>query len=162
MKESVHLLYPTRQTSDINSLLTDTISELDQGATLTIQDMLVLGSHLRGKKADLQRRAGQYVNTVFAFLGEEYGRCLSIYQWQKLFQNNHLTIVERQTTQTLVDFDEWIAPANLDKNDRLRLRAMIVQAPQPVLEFLTPQITGDRIQFQITELTISGKLEMLS
>ena len=143
--------------TNISALLSNAISGLNTNTVLTVQDVLVPGSRLRGKKADLQRRAGQYVNTLFGFLGEEYGRCLSIYQWQKLLHKHNLTILEQETTQKRVDFDQWIAPAALNKNGRVRLRAMLIQAPQPVLEFLTPQITGDRIQFHITELTIIGE-----
>lgn len=157
MEKSITLLYPSQQNKAVAKLVEDTLSQVEVGAVLTVQDVIVPGSRLRGKKADLQRRAGAYVNTVFAFIGAEYGRCLSEYQWQKLLQKQNLSIIELQTKQTLIDFDEWIAPANLTKNDRLRLRAMIIQAPQQALEFLTPQITGDRIQFHITELTISGK-----
>ena len=157
MTELVTLQYPTQQNKSVSQTIQDIVSGLEGGAILTVQDVIVPGSRLRGKKADLQRRAGAYVNTLFGFVGEEYGRCLSEYQWQRQFQKNNLAIVELQTKKTLIDFDEWIMPAELNQNDRLRLRAMIVQAPQQALEFLTPQITGDRIQFHITELTIIGE-----
>ena len=157
MTELVKLQYPTQQNKSVSQMMQEIVSGLEGDAILTVQDVIVPGSRLRGKKADLQRRAGAYLNTVFGFIGEEYGRCLSEYQWQKLFQRHKLTIVEQNTAVRLIDFDEWSAPAHLEQADRLRLRAMILQAPQQALEFLTPQITGDRIQIHITELTIIGE-----
>jgi len=35
---------------------------------------------------------------------------------------------------------------------------MLIQAPENVLEFLTPQFAGDRIQFRFAEITILAKL----
>ncbi len=160
--DELELHYPTRRTADIATTFTNALAELPENGVLRMQDVLVPGSRLRGKKANLQRRAGEYVNVFFAWRGVEYGRCLSITQWQKKFQQNGLTIIAQETTEKTVNFDDWIAPAELGKKDRLRARAMLLQAPQLVLDFLTPQITGDRIQFRMTELTISGKLETLS
>jgi hypothetical protein len=160
MEKSVKLIYPSRQNKAVTKLVADAITQLDVDGVLTVQDVIVPGSRLRGKKADLQRRAGEYVNTLFGMVGEEYGRCLSIYQWQKKFQKHELTIVEQETIQKWVDFDTWIAPANLGENDRIRVRALLIQAPAQALEFLTPQITGDKIQFRITETIISVKREI--
>jgi len=46
-----------------------------------------------------------------------------------------------------------------ERNDRLRLKAMLIQAPEKAREFLTPQFSGDRIRFHLPEITILATLQ---
>ena len=51
-------------------------------------------------------------------------------------------------------FTPWAKRMKVSEENTLRLRAMLVQAPQLVVEFLTPDISGDTIEFQLTEAII--------
>jgi hypothetical protein len=63
-----------------------------------------------------------------------------------------------ETRAIIVEFDTWTNPVPLTNNDRLRLGVMLLQAPEKVIDILTPQITGDRIRFRLPEITILARL----
>jgi hypothetical protein len=56
------------------------------------------------------------------------------------------------------DFDSWAGYYSPSPNNRLRLKAMLVQAPEKVRCFLTPLESGDRIAFRMTEVFILAKM----
>ena len=75
MDDPTHLFYPTRQTPDIATYFAKAVANIPAGGVVVVQDVIVPGSRLHGKKANLQRQAGQYVNTFLAFVYPENGRC---------------------------------------------------------------------------------------
>ena len=58
-----------------------------------------------------------------------------------------------------LDFDEYAARMRVSPINRIRLKAMLLQAPRPAADFLTLRIAGDRIAFRFTEAIIVGRLE---
>ena len=54
----------------------------------------------------------------------------------------------------VVDFEAWANPNILTPADKIRLRAMLIQSPEKAWEFLTPKVSGDRIEFHLTEILI--------
>ena len=57
-----------------------------------------------------------------------------------------------------LDFDAYVHRMRVSPLNRTRLRAMLLQAPRRAADFLTPQVTGDRITFRFTEAIIIGRL----
>jgi hypothetical protein len=150
--------YPSRQQLDGRTLCQQAAGELLPDGIISIRDVVVPGSRLRGKKANLQREAGQYVNTFLAYSGLGYGRGLSQPQWEEiLFQAGFQIVISHTEAQT-IDFQQWILPAKLPAGRVIRLKALLIQAPTLALEYLTPQIGADRITFQIYEIFIVGRL----
>jgi hypothetical protein len=86
-----------------------------------------------------------------------YGRGLSLPQYQDTLQQNGFVCQHYAIQTQPIQFYEWIAPAQLSPVERLRLQALIIQAPTPALESLTPQIAGDRITFYLQEILIIGR-----
>lgn len=150
--------FPSRQGLNIGQLCQRAISDLLPGGSISIRDWLVPGSRLRGKKANLQREAGRYVNTLFAFAGAGYGRGLSLPHYQNALHQNGFVLTHHHLKTHTIQFHDWITDAGLDEKDTLRLKALLRQAPQPALEYLTPQIAGDRITFQLQEILIIGRM----
>ena len=62
-----------------------------------------------------------------------------------------------ETVDKLFDFAQWADEAALSSKDRMRLKVMLVQAPEKAREFLTARFSGDRIQFRLPEITILAK-----
>lgn len=118
---------------------------------LLLADMTVPGSRLHGKKAQRQREAGAYINAMEKLRDPSHGRFLSVPEWQDALQLAGFTGLQETAVTHDVEFEQWLAQTQVDAQNRLRLRAMVLQAPEPVQAFLTPQMTGDRITVRLTE-----------
>lgn len=130
---------------------------LKPAGSLAIGTLLIPGTRRRGKKAERVRAAGRYINAWLRLQNKPYGRLLSLPEWEDTLQHHSLTLAQQITRQRPVDFDTWTAQRPLAPLTRQRLRAMLLQAPAPVADFLTLQIADDRINFHMTEIILIGK-----
>ena len=143
---------------DVDRFMAEAARVLKPGGQLVVVDNVTPGSRLRGKKADLQRKAGQYVNTFEKLRDPSHGRCLSLDEWADQFRQAGLVLVHQETQQKEMDFASWTDRLHVSAATRLRLQALLLQAPTAVAEFLTPIQTGDRIVFYLTEAILIGRL----
>lgn len=168
--DQVTLHYPPPQAVDLAAWLIEETGKLEPGSTFSVQDLIVPGSRLRGKKADALRESGRYVNKFLQMSGLGHGpellqvrpkllqvrRYHSLHTWQDAFRQVGLVVESESVTAVSYSFHDWAV--NLATEDRLRLKVLLIQAPAPVLDYLTPQFTGDRITFYLQQLEIVGKL----
>ena len=145
--------YPSQREIDLFAWVHTAATELKPDGLLAVRDLIVPGSHLRGKKADKQRQAGHYVNAFLQMSG--WQPALSQDQWQAALQQAGYTVVYAQVTAVTCTFHNWAT--SLPATNRLRLRVLLTQAPPPALDYLTPHFAGDRIAFQLSELWIIGR-----
>jgi hypothetical protein len=143
---------PSQQVRDIPQWLAGAAGMLRPGGEISIRDVVLPGSRLRGKKAELQRETGRYLNTLLRFAGQGNNPYLSQSQWQDALQKAGLEVVYERVTAVPHSFHTSAVP--LSPPDRLRLRTLLLQAPVPALNYLTLQITGDRITFHLQEMVI--------
>ena len=120
---------------------------------LLLFDSLVPGTRLRGKKARQLRDAGDYLNAWHALRNPGHRRYLSNDAWTDLFAAGPLTIQNQAACWIMTDFDSWSGHER-DALKRLRLRAMLVQAPEKAALSLTPIVSGDRIAFRLAKVAI--------
>ncbi len=136
----------------------DTLIEINRvveaNCHLLVIDYLVPGSRLRGKKARQSREAGEYVNAWMRLRNPRHISCLSLDAWAQQLKATPWNIEQTAEYNNLQAFDAWSDDFALTSQDRIRLRAMLIQAPEKVERFLTPLGSGDRIVFRLTELTI--------
>jgi ubiquinone/menaquinone biosynthesis C-methylase UbiE len=135
----------------------ETARVLRPGGLLAVVDNVVPGSRLRGKKANIEREAGRYINAYEKLRDPSHGRCLSLDEWIDLYRSAGFAIVNQETADMWLDFDAYVQRMRVSPINRIRLRAMLLQAPQRAAQFLTPQVTGDRITFRFSEAIIIGK-----
>jgi ubiquinone/menaquinone biosynthesis C-methylase UbiE len=145
--------------ADNGRFLAEAARVLRPGGLLAIVDNIAPGTRLRGKKARQARAAAAYINAFEALRDPGHGRCLSRYEWQDAFQNAGFSLVHEETLPKTIDFHAWTARMQVPPARRARLQAMLLQAPEPVAAFLTPQVEGDKINFQLTEIILIGRLE---
>ena len=131
---------------------------LKPGGQLALLDNIVPGSRRRGKKAEQQRQAGAYVNAFETLRDPSHVRCLSLDEWVDAFIAAGFTISHQETNTMPLDFTDWTARMKVSAPNRQRLRAMLLQAPEPVLTFLTPALSGDKIEFHLHKVIIIGHL----
>lgn len=122
--------------------------------SLVIRTLSVPGTRLRGKKARKLRESAEYINAIFQLHSPSDGRYDSQNQWEDLLMGTGFDIQNIETSVQLFDFTTWVDKASLTHRDRLRLQAMLIQAPEKANEFLTPQFSGDKIEFRLPEITI--------
>lgn len=130
---------------------------LKSGGVFAVVDNVVPGTHLRGKKANLQREAGMYINAFEKLRDPSHARCLSLNEWEHGFNKAGFGDIHSETAPKEMDFDWWAKRMNVMPDDKTRLRAMLVQAPREVADFLTPHFGGDRIKFYLREAIIIGR-----
>ncbi|MBK8988613.1 MAG: methyltransferase domain-containing protein [Chloroflexi bacterium] len=143
---------------DVGRFVAEAVRLLTPGGRLVVVDNVVPGSHLRGKKADLQRQAGRYVNAFEKLRDPSHGRCLSLNEWLEQYRRAGLALEYQAALRKEMDFDNWTNRMHVAPDTRLRLQVMLRQAPTAVADFLTPLQTGDRITFYLTEAILIGRL----
>jgi ubiquinone/menaquinone biosynthesis C-methylase UbiE len=131
---------------------------LRPGGYLAVVDNVVPGSHLRGKKAQIQRDAGRYVNAFEKLRDPSHVRCLSLAEWAEQFRRAGFALTQQETLRETLDFGDYAARQRVSPANLLRLKAMLLQAPTAVADFLTPTHSGDRIEFCLTEAILVGKV----
>ncbi len=127
---------------------------LKADGNLALTTYLIPGSRLRGKKARLLRAAGCYINSWAGLCDPQHRHYYSQSSLEDLLFTNSFAIESVQTDEGLHDFEGWIAECSPSPEDRLRLKAMLIQAPKKAHEFLTPQFSGDKIRFRLPEISI--------
>ena len=143
---------------DIQQFINEAARVLKPGGLLAVVDNIVPGTHLRGKKARLINEAGNYVNAFEKLRDPSHGRCWSVSEWEHGFAQAGFAVQHQELLHKEMEFAPWAARMQVSREDTIRLKAMLVQAPTAVSDFLTPQISNDRITFRLTELLVVGKL----
>jgi SAM-dependent methyltransferase len=131
--------------ADIGRFLAEAARVLRPGGLLALVDNVVPGSRLRGKRADGQREAGDYVNAFEMLRDPSHVRCLSAEQWQDVLAAAGLSVVTQETLDKRLTFETWAARGSgvAGAPEMLtRLRAMLLQAPEAARAFLDPQVDG--------------------
>lgn len=142
----------------IQQFINEAARVLKPGGLLAVVDNIVPGTHLRGKKAQLLNDAGAYVNAFEKLRDPSHGRCWTVSEWVYGFGQAGLSVEHQELLSKEMEFNGWATRMQASPEDIIRLKAMLVQAPTAVADFLTPQITSDRITFRLTELLVVGKL----
>lgn len=142
---------------DANAWLLEAGRILRPQGMMAVKTYLVPGTRLRGKKARKLREADHYLNAFCQLHDPKHQRYYSQNGWEDLLMGSGFDIQRLETADKLIDFAQWADEAALAGKDRLRLKVMLVQAPEKACEFLTTRFSGDRIQFRLPEFTILAK-----
>jgi ubiquinone/menaquinone biosynthesis C-methylase UbiE len=145
--------------SDVAAFVREAARVVRGGGLVAISDNVVPGSKRRGKEARLLNEIGHYVNAFEKLRDPSHKRHLTMYQWRDHFVANRFALLHEEADKKAIDFADYVARSGVAPPDVVRLRAMLVQAPQGVLEFLTPIFQGDTITFHLTEAIFIGRLE---
>lgn len=143
----------------IDRFLAEAARVLRPGGALLLVDNFVPGSLRSGKKERLQREAGRYLNAFDRLRDPSHQRCLSLYEWRQALYAAGFAIEHEEVARKELDFGAWTARMHVAPADVTRLRAMLLQAPKEVLEFLTPNLQGDTIKFYLSEALFVGTCE---
>lgn len=140
--------------NDLDGWLREADRILRPEGLAAVETLLVPGTRLRGKKARRLREAAEYLNAFFQLHSQKPYSYASKNNWEDLLVAAGFEIQKLETAERIVDFSVWTDEVSLSWEDRLRLKVMLVQAPEKASEFLTPKFSGDRILFRHPEITI--------
>ncbi|VAW30239.1 SAM-dependent methyltransferase YafE (UbiE paralog) [hydrothermal vent metagenome] len=143
----------------IQQFLYEAARLLKPNGLLAVVDNIVPGTHLRGKKARLINEAGKYINAFERLRDPSHGCCWSLNEWIQGLETAVFTLEHQELLSKEMAFGSWAARMQVSAEDTVRLKAMLVQAPTAVSDFLTPQISNDKITFRLTEAILIGKRE---
>lgn len=144
---------------DVGAFVREAARVLRPGGLLAVSDNVVPGSNRGGKKARLQQETGRYINAFEKLRDPSHVRHQTVGEWRQHFYSAGLALQREESAKKAINFAEYVARSGVAPDDVVRLRAMLVQAPQLVLEFLTPIFQGDTITFHLTEAIFIGQLK---
>ncbi len=144
---------------DIRGFVRQAARVLRPGGLLAVTDNVVPGSTRSGRKARLQQEAGVYINAFEKLRDPSHGRQHTLQEWREHFHVCGLVMEAEEVSKKALDFADYVRRSGVAPDDVVRLRAMLIQAPDAVLEFLTPIFQGDTITFHLTEAIFVGRLE---
>ena len=124
----------------VNRFLAESARVLRPGGLLALVDNVVPGSRLRGKRADRERQAGDYVNAFEELRDPSHVRCLSFEEWTDALAAAGLVVAAAETLDKRLTFETWAARHKPEM--QTRLRAMLLQAPEAARAFLDPRVEG--------------------
>lgn len=102
-------------------------------------------------------KAGRFVNTFEQLRDPSHRWAYTLEDWETFLFASGLTIMHRETFDETLDFDAWAARMDVTDADRMRLRAMLLQAPEAARAWLKPMRLGDRVLFTLREMVLIGR-----
>lgn len=144
---------------DIRAFVREAARVLKPGGLLAVSDNVVPGSRRSGRKARLQQEAGVYINAFEKLRDPSHVRHQTLAEWREHYRSCGFALLAEESSKKAMDFGDYVRRSGVAPDDIVRLRAMLLQAPELVLEFLTPIFQGDTITFHLTEAIFIGRLE---
>lgn len=144
---------------NIRAFVQEAARVLKPGGLLAVSDNVVPGSTRSGRKARLQQEAGVYINAFEKLRDPSHVRHQTLAEWREHYRSCGFALEAEESAKKAIEFAEYVRRSGVAPDDIVRLRAMLVQAPDAVLEFLTPIFQGDTITFYLTEAIFVGRLE---
>ena len=133
----------------IGRFIAEAARVLRPGGALAVVDNVVPGSRRRGKQADRQRQAGEYVNAFEKLRDPSHVRCLSYEEWLDALAAAGLDMAAQETLDKRLTFETWAARHTPEM--LARLRAMLLRAPAAAADFLDPQTNSGLTTFRLRE-----------
>lgn len=100
---------------------------------------------------------GDYVNAFEILRDPSHNRCLSLQEWQEVFNAAGLTIAHHETMGKPMSFDYW-AKRHHPTMQRY-LHALLTESSGDVAAFFQPQVTDEDTIFHLSEGVVIGRKE---
>jgi SAM-dependent methyltransferase len=130
----------------VSAFVTESARVLKIGATLALADNMTSG----------EAKIAQFFNTFEKLRDPSHHWAYSLEDWQTFFFTAGLTVTHCEVFEKELDFDDWASRAGVAGDDLTRLRALLLQCPDRVGEWLKPRQIGSRLLFTLTEGIVIG------
>jgi ubiquinone/menaquinone biosynthesis C-methylase UbiE len=115
--------------------------------------LLALADNISSEEA----RTAQYLNIFDKLRDPSHGWAYSLQDWLSFFPSSGLQVNHHEVHHKWIDFDEWADRMGVAGDDLHRLRALLLQAPKPVADWLQPRRVGHRLTFMLAEAIVIGQ-----
>lgn len=132
---------------DVGAFVNEATRLLKPDGILAIADNVVSG----------EARTARLVNNLERFRDPSHHWAYSLDDWETFFFSAGLTVSHTQIATKDTDVDEWASRLAMAGNDLIRLKALILNTPKPVTDWLKPRQIGSRLIFTVTEAVIVGR-----
>ncbi len=133
--------------TDVPRFVREAARVLKPGGLLAVADNLSSG----------EPKAARFYNDLETLRDPSHHWAYSLDDWDTFFFSAGLEVIHRETFQKRIDFDEWAARMDVTQDDLVRLRVLLLRAPDDRRAWLEPEQIGARIVFKITEGIIIGR-----
>lgn len=142
---------------DVAQFVRECARVLTGGGLLALVDNVVPGSLASDGAGSAQRAVGDYVNMLEKLRDSSHHRCLSLAEWEALFQQSGFTVRHSEIAPKAMAFNEWATRMPLSSETLAELRRRFVDAPLAVLDFLQVEAVEDDLHFVLAEALMIGK-----
>ena len=97
---------------------------------------------------------GEYINAFEKLRDPSHVACYSAEQWEQDVFAAGLTLTHLETGKMAIPFDPWVTRMHVSDDNRLRLKALLAQAPAEAAASLTPEFDGDTITFYLQRIIL--------
>ena len=99
----------------------------------------------------------RYVNAFEKLRDPSHHWAYSARDWRRFFVDAGLTVTHAEDYRKAFDFGDYCDRLNVSPANRLRLEALLRQAPEAARKFFAPFEKGGRLQFHLEEVLIIGR-----
>ncbi|MGB1253611.1 MAG: class I SAM-dependent methyltransferase [Candidatus Promineifilaceae bacterium] len=103
---------------------------------------------------------GDYINAFEKLRDPSHVSCNSAEMWEQDIYGAGLTLTHKETGNMAIPFDSWVTRMRVSDDNRLRLKALLAQAPDEAASSLTPKFDGDTITFYLQRIVLIAKKEV--
>ncbi len=128
---------------DVFPFLQEAKRVLKSGSLLAIVDNVVP-----------EGEGGDYINAFEKLRDPSHVRCLSNEEWQQDLYGAGFELHHNEEGRMKIEFASWTARMNVSDLDRVRLQALLKQAPPEAHASLTPEFSSDRIHFYLQRIIL--------
>jgi ubiquinone/menaquinone biosynthesis C-methylase UbiE len=143
----------------IGSFIAESRRLLRPGGILAVVDNISPADSRDIRKSKRDRDPSRYINALEKYRDKSHWRMLSEIEWVEEFYQAGFRTLRREKLEKTLDYESWRKRMNVTGADELRLRSMLMQAPETVHQYLKPRLENGRLIFNLTELIIVGVWE---
>lgn len=133
--------------AEVPAFVAEAVRVLRPGGWLAIADNVVSG----------EPRIARAVNVFEALRDPSHVWEYSLDDWETFLFAAGLRVTHREILTKEIDFDAYAARMRVTGADYVRLRALLLQGPEPLREWLRPRAIGQRVVFTLSEGVIVGQ-----
>jgi ubiquinone/menaquinone biosynthesis C-methylase UbiE len=133
--------------SNVNTFLNEASRVLKPAGILALADNIT----------SEETGAARYLNLFDKLRDPSHGWAYSLQDWLSFFPSSGFQVTHHEVDHKAIDFDEWAERMGVAGDDLHRLRALLLQAPRPVADWLQPRQVGQRLTFMLAEAIIIGQ-----
>jgi len=99
----------------------------------------------------------RYYNDFEKLRDPSHNWAYSIDDWDTFFFSEGLKVFHKELVSKEIDFDVWASRMGVTGSDLVRLRVLLLRAPQQAASWLQPREKAGRVSFILTEGIIAGR-----